>query len=189
MEKLLKKYIKYVWNEDCQRSLDVLKEKMVTAPILVSPDWSKSFHVHVDALSITLGAVLAQQGEGEIDHPIVFSSRNLSTTEINYTIIEREGLAMVYVLQKYMHYLLGGHFQMYTYHFALRYLVKNPVLGGRICRWLLLFQEYEFEVIVKLGKLNAGPDHLSWFELGEASGNLDENLPDAQLFSIRMVDE
>jgi len=189
MEKLLKKDIKYVWNEDCQRSLDVLKEKMVTAPILVSPYWSKSFHVHVDALSIALGAVLAQQGEGEIDHPIVFSSQNLSTTKINYTITEREGLAMVYVLQKYRHYLLGGHFQMYTYHFSLRYLVKKPVLGGRICQWLLLFQEYEFEVIVKPGKLNVGPDHLSWLGLGEAGGNLDENLLDAQLFFIRMVDE
>ena len=41
MEKLLKKDIKYVWNEDCQHSLDVLKEKMVTASILVFSDWSK----------------------------------------------------------------------------------------------------------------------------------------------------
>jgi hypothetical protein len=50
---------------------------------------------------------------------------------------------------------------MYTDHSALRYLVNKPVLGGRICRWLLLFQEYDFEVVVKPGKLNAGPDHLS----------------------------
>jgi hypothetical protein len=52
-------------------------------------------------------------------------------------------------------------------HSALKYLVNKPVLGGRICRWLLLFQEYDFEVIAKPGKLNAGPDHLSRILSGE----------------------
>ena len=79
---------------------------MVTAPILVFPDWNKEFHVHVDASSIALGAVLAQPGEGEFYHPLAFASRKLSTTKINYTTTEREGLAMVYVLQKFHHYLL-----------------------------------------------------------------------------------
>jgi len=95
---------------------------------------------------------------------------------------------MVYAFQKYRHYLLGGHFGMYTDHSALRYLVNKPVLGGRICRWLLLFQEYDFEVIVKPSRLNAGRDHFYRLESGEG-GNLDDSLPDAQLFSIRMVDE
>jgi len=40
---------------------------------------------------------------------------------------------------------------MYTDHSALKYLVNKPVLGRIICRWLLLFQEYDFEVIVKHG--------------------------------------
>ena len=70
-------------------------------PILVFPDWNKEFHVHVDASSIVLGVVLAQTGEGDIDHPIVFTSRKLFSTEKNYTNIEREGLAMVYMLQKF----------------------------------------------------------------------------------------
>jgi hypothetical protein len=73
---------------------------MVTAPILVFPDWNKEFHVHVDASSISLGAVLAQTGEGDINHPLAFARRKLSTFEINYTTTEREGLAMVYALQK-----------------------------------------------------------------------------------------
>ena len=74
---------------------------MVAAPILVFPKWNKEFHVHVNASCITLGVVLAQSGEGNIDHPIAFASRKLSTTENNYTMIEREGLAMVYALQKF----------------------------------------------------------------------------------------
>jgi hypothetical protein len=43
---------------------------------------------------------------------------------------EREGLAMVYALQKFRHYLLGKHFKMFIDHSTLKYLVKNPVLGG-----------------------------------------------------------
>jgi hypothetical protein len=74
---------------------------------------------------------------------------------------------MVYALQKFRHYLLGSHFKMYTDHSALRYLVNKPVLGGNICRWMLLFQEYDFEVIVKPGKLNTGPDHLSHILTGK----------------------
>jgi hypothetical protein len=71
---------------------------MVTAPILVFPDWSKEFNVHVDASSISLGAVLEQPRAGDIDHPLAFVSRKLSTTGINYTTTRREGLAMVYAL-------------------------------------------------------------------------------------------
>lgn len=61
---------------------------------------------------------------------------------------------MVYALQKFPHYLLGGHFKFFTDHSYLKYLVNKPVLEGRICRWLLLFQEFSFEVVVKARKLN-----------------------------------
>ena len=103
---------------------------MITAPILVFPDWTKPFHVHVDASGITLGVVLTQPREGDIDHPIAYSNRKLSTAENNYTTTEREGLAMVYALQKFRHYLLGAPFKMFTDHSALKYLVNKPVLGG-----------------------------------------------------------
>jgi hypothetical protein len=62
MEKMLKKDTKFQWNEDCQQGLDTLKENMVTKPILVFLYWEKTFHVHVDAITITLGAIMAQLG-------------------------------------------------------------------------------------------------------------------------------
>ena len=60
--------------------------------------------------------------------------------------------------------------------------------GGKICRWLLLFQEYDFEIIVKPRKLNAGLDHLSRIESGEEPTDLEDGLPDAPLFSIKVAD-
>jgi hypothetical protein len=113
----------------------------------------------------------------------------LSESEKNYNTTEREGLSMVYALQKFRHYLLGKHFKMFTDHSTLKYLVNKPVLGGRICRWILLFQEFYFEVIFKLGKLNVGHDHLSRVTNGEEPTNLEDNFPDAQLFSVQVTDE
>ena len=107
--------------------------------------------MHVDVSSIAIGIVLTQPREGALDHPIAFARRKLSMAEKNYTTTKREGLAMVYVLQNFRHYLLGGNFQMYTNHSVLKYIVNKLVLGESICRWILLFQEFDFEVIVKLG--------------------------------------
>jgi hypothetical protein len=98
---------------------------------------------------------------------------------MNYTTNEREGLAMVYALQNFRHYLLGGHFKMFTDHSALKYLVNKPLLGGIICRWILLFQEYDFEIMVNLGRMNKGPDHLSRLEHGEDPTSLEDTLPHA----------
>jgi len=102
---------------------------MVNAPIFVFQDSKKEFHVHVDVSYVALGAVLTQVGEGEIDHPIAFTSRNLSQVEKNYSTTDCEGLTIVYALQKCWHYLWGAHFKMYIYHFAPKYLVNKPVLG------------------------------------------------------------
>ena len=162
---------------------------MVTASILVFPDWKKIFHVHVHASLIALGVILAQPGDKNIDHLVAFASRKLSSAERNYTTIEREGLAMVYVLQKFRHYLLGSHFKMFTDHSTLKYLVNKLVLRRKICRWLLLFQEYDFEIKVKPCRLNAGPDHLSRVESGEEPISLEDCLPDAQVFSIQISND
>jgi hypothetical protein len=60
---------------------DILKENLSTAHILVFTNWKIEFHVHVDISGISLGAILAQLGEGNMDHPIYFSSRKLSQVE------------------------------------------------------------------------------------------------------------
>ena len=96
-----------------------------------------------------------------MDYLIVYNSIKLNKSERNYSTIEREALGMVFALQKYRHYLLANPFIFYTNHQALKYLVNKPLHHGKICRWLLLFQEFEFEVVVTPGKLNVGPDHLS----------------------------
>ena len=74
---------------------------------------------------------------------------------------------------------MGAQFKMSIDHSALKYLVNKLVLRVKIYRWLLLFQEYDFEIIVKPARLNAGPDHLYRLELVEELTSLEDNLPDA----------
>jgi hypothetical protein len=78
---------------------------------------------------------------------------------------------MVYALQKFIHHLPGNHFKMFTDHSSLKYLVNKPILGGRIYRWLLFFHEFDFEEIIKPGKLNVRLDHLSRINNGEEPTN------------------
>ena len=78
---------------------------------------------------------------------------------------------------------------MFTDHSAFQYMVNKPVLGGKICRWLLLFQEFDFEIVVKPGWLNASSDHLSRVENGEEPTNIDDGLPDAQFFCVDIADD
>ena len=76
---------------------------------------------------------------------------------------------------------------MFTDHSTLQYLVNNLMLGGKICRWLILFQEFDFEIVVKPGRLNAGLDHLSRIENSEEPTNIDDGFPDAQLYHVDIV--
>ena len=98
-----------------------------------------------------------------------------------------EALGMVFALQKYRHYLLANPFIFCNGHQALKYLVNKPLHHGRIFQWLLLFQEFEFEVIVRPEKLNVGLDHLSRIYTGEEQRRVEDNLPDAHLFWIKVV--
>jgi hypothetical protein len=62
--------------------------------------------------------------------------------------MEREALSMIFTLQKFQHYLLTNPFTFFTDHQALKYLVNKPVHQGKICHWFLLFQEFEFDIII-----------------------------------------
>ena len=94
---------------------------------------------------------------------------------------------MVFALQKYQHYLLANPFIFYTDHQALKYLVNKPLHHGRIYHWLLLFKEFEFEVLVLLVKLNVRLDHLSRINTGEEPTGVEDDIPDTHLFRIEAI--
>ena len=161
LTELLKKEAEYLWTTVRQEAFDELKKRLVTAPILTAPDWTKDFHVTVDASRWCLGAILWQLDDGNRERPIYYASRQMNSAEKNYTTTEREALAMVYACKKLRHYLLGYKVIFHTDHDSLKYLVNKPDLSGRLARWILLLQEFNIEVKFKKGKSNANADFLS----------------------------
>jgi hypothetical protein len=79
LENLLKNAKVFQWTPECDKVFETLKEKLNTSPILIFPNWENESHVHVDASGIALGAILEQPGDGAMDHPIYFGSKEVVT--------------------------------------------------------------------------------------------------------------
>ena len=142
------------------------------------------FHIHCDASNTAIGAVLAQSIYGDRDSPIYCASRLLNIVENNYSTTKCEALAMVYSVGKFRHYLLANHFVFYVDHQALIYLVNRQVVSGRIARWMLLLQEYDFEVVYKPGRSHVMADHLSIIDSEEEPFGVQDQFLDASLFMV-----
>ena len=65
----------------------------------------------------------------------------------------------------------------HTDHDSLKYLVNKPDLSGRIARWILLLQEFNYEVVVKPGKANSNANFLSRQRGQEAVEDISAKLP------------
>ena len=82
--KLLEKDCKFCFDESCLKAFGELKEKLVSAPIIISPDWSSPFEVMCDASGVALDVLLGQR-KNKILHPIYYASKALEAPK-NYTL-------------------------------------------------------------------------------------------------------
>ena len=176
-----------VWTDECTKAFNKLKRRFSKAPVLIPPNWDKDFEVYVDASNVAIGSVLSQKDKKGHDRPIYFSSRQLSAAERNYSVTEREGLGMVYPVQKYRHYLLGYKFTFHVDHDALKYMINKPQLSGRLARWVLLLQEFNFTINVRPGKRHANADFLSRISETINPHSIDDNFPDAHILNIDII--
>ena len=157
---LLGKDVEFKWTDNCQGALDELKDKMVSASILRGPNWALPFHIHIDASNKAIGAALGQVEE-KLPYAIYFVRKNLSKVEMNYTVTEKEFLAVVHSLNKFRHYITGYQTFVHTDHAVIRYLMNKPDVNARIIKWLLLLQQFDLTIVDKPGKENVVVDFLS----------------------------
>jgi len=115
-----------------------LKTRIFEAPILRGPNWKLPFHISTDASDTALGAVLGQKYL--VPYAIYYTSKNLTATELNYTVTEKEFLAVVHAINKFRYYITGYETFIHTDHSAIRYLMNKPITNGRVTRWLLLYR-------------------------------------------------
>lgn len=157
----LKKQERFTITPEAEASFEKLKEALTTAPVLVQPDFSKPFTIQCDASRVGVGGVLVQRdGEGE-EHPIAYVSQKLNKAQRNYTVTELECLAAIVCLKRFRPYVEGLKFKIITDHSSLRWLMSQKDLSGRLGRWSLKLQSFDFDIEYRKGSANIVPDALS----------------------------
>nr|GEW01821.1 reverse transcriptase domain-containing protein [Tanacetum cinerariifolium] len=113
--------------------------------------------------TIVQGAVLGQRHEKHFK-PIHYASKTMNDAESNYTMTEKEMLAVVYAFEKFRSYLIMNKSIVHTDHSALKYLFAKKDAKARLHWWVLLLQEFDFKVLDTKRVENLAADHLSRLE-------------------------
>ncbi|RWR98824.1 hypothetical protein B4U79_01430, partial [Dinothrombium tinctorium] len=94
-------------------------------------------------------------------HPVAYESRLLRGAEVNYSITEKECLAVVFACVAFRSYLLGHFFKIVTDHTSLTWLLNKKDPSRRCARWIMILTEFNFEIEYKSGKLHLDADFFS----------------------------
>ena len=127
------------WTDACESAFQQLKQELISAPILVYPDFTKPFILCTDASLHGLGAVLTQLGADGFEHPIAYASRTLNHAEKNYSVSKQECLALIWAVQVFHPYLYGNkEFTIVTDHHSLTWLDQNKATNCLLARWAMI---------------------------------------------------
>ncbi|KAM0045044.1 putative nucleotidyltransferase, Ribonuclease H [Helianthus debilis subsp. tardiflorus] len=164
LTQLLRKGIKYSWNEDREKSFQDLKKRLVSAPILTLPSGTGGYQIYSDASKKGLGCVLMQH-----NRVIAYASRQLKPYEVNYPTHDLELAAVIFALKIWRHYLYGETCDIFTDHKSLKYIFTQKELNMRQRRWLELLKDYDANIQYHPGKANVVADALSRKNFGSIS--------------------
>lgn len=153
----------FVWSDECQNAFDSAKALLCNAPVLAAPVYEKAFKLEVDASSVGAGAVLIQEDTCGIDHPVCYFSRKFNKSQLNYSTIEKETLALLLALQYFDVYVSSSNLPIivYTDHNPLVFLSRMHNHNQRLMRWSLVVQGYHLKIEHKKGSENIMADALS----------------------------
>lgn len=165
----LKKSKQFKLTPEAEVSFQKLKEALISAPVLVQPNFSKPFVIQCDASRVGVGGVLTQVDEQGTEHPIAYVSQKLNKNQKNYTVTELECLAAIVCLRKFRPFVEGLSFKIITDHSSLRWLMTQKDLTGRLGRWSLKLQAFDFDIEYRKGSANIVPDALSRLDVDELS--------------------
>nr|GEY22198.1 hypothetical protein [Tanacetum cinerariifolium] len=152
----VKRNVKFVWNEEREKSFEELKKRLVSAPILTLSSGSVGFQIYSDTSKKGLEGVLMQHGK-----VIAYASRQIKPYEENYPTHDLELAAVVFALKIWRLYLYGETRDIFTDHKSLKYIFTQKELNMRQRRWLELLKDYDINIQYHPIKANVVDDALS----------------------------
>lgn len=164
---LLKENEQFVWSDKHQKEFEMLKSRLSECVPLAFYDSNVDTKTYLttDASGHGISAYLSQVNDEKVERPVYFLSRKLSPNEKNYSVSEKEFLAVLWSIERLHQYLYGRPFTVRTDHQCLRQLLTNGVEGGsapcRVIRWATKLLQYNFDVKYIPGKENKVADALS----------------------------
>jgi hypothetical protein len=120
MDTVKKRHKYFHWMAEAEKSFNLLKRKITEQPILVLPDFQKTFQVKCDASGFAIGAVLSQE-----DKPIAYFSEKLNEEKEKYSTYDKEFYAIIKALKKWRHYLIPKEFILYSDNHALQFVTQQ----------------------------------------------------------------
>ncbi|KAG7543275.1 Reverse transcriptase domain [Arabidopsis thaliana x Arabidopsis arenosa] len=156
LTEVIKKDVGFKWEQAQEDAFQLLKHKLTHAPLLVLPNFMKTFEIECDASGVGIGAVLMQEKK-----PIAFFSEKLGGATLNYPTYDKEFYALVRALQTWQHYLWPKEFVIHTDHQSLRHLKSQQKLNKRHARWMEFVETFPYVIQYKQGKENVVADALS----------------------------
>ena len=173
LTKLTRKDVPFVWTDDCEIAFETLKAKVTSAPILALPDMDKTFFLLSDYSCRGLGWVLAQKGDDNRLHPILYGGQGLTKGQRSMSAYRGELLALETAMKNTKSYLLGGRngFVVLTDHRSLCYFLQSKEPNAYTVRTLERLAEFgDFKIKHVKGKHNTLADAISridWDETGD----------------------
>ena len=187
-------------SEEAKVAFDELKHSISSPPVLQIPDMDRAFVLVTDASESAVAAMLAQRDKKDPEgplRPVAFWHHALSKSEKNYSVTDREMLAIFLAVRKFRVYLANKCFTLITDHQALQWLKKSldvNDLKGRRARWLDFLQQFDFVTLYRPGSSPdlAVADYLSRPEVKKTcqvmAVHLDEGLRNSYLQLSPMYD-
>ncbi|XP_062400896.1 uncharacterized protein K02A2.6-like [Sardina pilchardus] len=174
LHELLRKETAWKWEAGQERAFEESKRLMQSSDVLVHYDSQKDLILSCDASPYGVGVVLSHRMPNGQERPISFMSRTLTSAESNYSQLDKEGLAVIFGIQRFHKYLYGRKFVICTDHKPLLSLFNEmkavpQMASPRIQRWAVTLRAYEYEIVYKPGKHHSNADALSRLPLPQQS--------------------
>ena len=190
---LLKKGVKWLWTPECEQSFQELKMQLTASDTLVFYDPELQIILTTDISDVGISTVITHRYSDNTERPIAYMSAVLSDTEKSYSVIEREALMLIYGVQKFQHYLLGGQFTMCTDHKPLETIFGADrslpkVAHNRLDRWAVILSGYDYDIQYVTGQANHTADLLSWLPSNDKPSTLEKAANRMHLLHLCMKD-
>ncbi|GFX07482.1 retrovirus-related Pol polyprotein from transposon 17.6 [Trichonephila clavipes] len=166
LHRLKKKGAKFNWLTKAQDAFNKVKRALTEAPVLPLPNFKEQFNLFTDASGVGIGAALDKN-----HRPIAFVSRILNKAERNYTVTERESLAVIWALNKFKTYFGSLPEKVITDHAAITKLTNGKNLSSRMISWALKLSEFNIEWEHRSGVQNVVANVLSRNPVGNMDGS------------------